>query len=58
MANKTPSKKVFDRLAYAVDAYVNKCGGKAVVIGGIRIAKRSKFRFTIEIDFTGSFPEK
>lgn len=49
---------MFDRLAYAVDAYVNKCGGKAVVIGGIRIAKRSKFRFTIEIDFAGSFPEK
>lgn len=55
-SSKDASKRTFDRLAYAVGAYIKESGGNAIVVGGIRIAKRDKFRFTMEVDFTGRFP--
>jgi hypothetical protein len=51
---KEPSNSTFERLAKAVAAYVAGYGGKTATIGGMRVVKRDKHRFTLEVDFTGS----
>ena len=40
-----------------VATYIEENGGKAVVVGGIRVRQRElKHNFTLEIDFTGTPP--
>ena len=52
-------KKQPDFLKQVAD-YIEKMGGRAVVVGGIRVRERPplKYNFTLEIDFTGKPPAK
>lgn len=58
-SNKVKREKLPDFLQQVAD-YIESIGGRAVVVGGIRIAQRPplKFNYTLEIDFTGHAPQR
>lgn len=61
MTLKQKGKKTdnFDALCREVAKYIQFHGGKAVVIGGIRVSYRGPLRhhFKFEVDFTGKAPK-
>ena len=50
------TKETFNEMAFAVSKYIQEAGGKAVVIGGVSIEKKDKFKFVFRVDIVGSFP--
>ena len=58
MGNMAKKKTEIDRLLDAAARYIDKAGGKAVVIGGIGLMERGEFRHSLVINFTGRAPVK
>ena len=47
-----------EQLLKAAANYIEKAGGKALVIGGIGFMERGKYRHSLVINFTGKRPVK
>ena len=46
------------RLLKAVARYVDKAGGRAIVLGGVSIMHRGEFKYSVVVDCTGRPPVK
>lgn len=57
MKQRSKKVKAFDKMAYAVAAYVKEMGGTALVLGGTGFIPRDgKFKYTLCIDILGKPP--